>query len=60
MTLDYENIKKTLLACRDGASGPSPPDVAGVYALFLNSKSGLANLTVESDVLYVGMTGIEP
>jgi len=56
MTTDYESIRNTLLMCRYDVSASPPPDAAGVYALFLTNVAAVTNLTVESEVLYVGMT----
>jgi hypothetical protein len=53
---DYETIREKLLSRRYRASEVPPNDGPGVYALFLADWTALPGLSVESDVLYVGMT----
>jgi hypothetical protein len=51
-----ETFRGKLLSQRYRASEIPTHDEPGVYALFLTNRTALPGLTVESDVLYVGMT----
>lgn len=53
---DYETVRERLVSQRYRASELPSHDGPGIYALFLADRPEIPGLTVESGVLYIGMT----